>query len=297
MKIRRTLRKSKISIPWKIRIYLDRKHEFKRWELVKYALAALCIFLPGLGRFIHYFTYSCLFTFIAFYCLCFGLLVLFKVNRKYLIPLIAAGIFGLAYQMAIGKPLGYQTLIAMYETNYREMLGFLSSPYSIPLLAFIIAAFVFVLWIITGDKPLPFLHRQTFIRRKYLVPLLLLSATLFGMTNWRICQTYPICLFYNNFMYIDENITIADYIRTPYNCPEEFLPKTSRGETFILVIGEAARKISLSSYGYHHKTTPELDEMLKAYPGNIIQFSDAISTAAFTKASAMSIYSPLTVPE
>jgi len=286
-----------ISPLWKIRIYLDKKHEFKKWELVKYALATLCIFLPGIGRFIHYFTYSCLFTFMAFYCLCFGLLVFYHVNRKYLIPFIALGISGIAYQLAIGKPLGYQTLTAMYETNHREMLGFLSSPYSIPLIAGGIAALLFVLWLITSDKPLPFLHGHTFVRRKYLVPFLILSALLFASTNWRIRQTYPICLFYNNFMYIDENITIADYTRTPYKCPEEFLPKTPPDETYILVIGEAARRISLSSYGYQRKTAPELEETLKAWPKNVIQYSDAISTAAFTKASAMSIYSPLSVPE
>ncbi|MFZ2654309.1 MAG: phosphoethanolamine transferase [Victivallales bacterium] len=284
--------------PWmKIRLYLNKKNEFKRWEIAKYALASLCIFLPGLGRFIHYFTYPCLFTFIAFFCMCFGLLMLFKISRKWLTPFIIIGISGLAYQLAIGKPLGYQTLTAMYETNHREMLGFLSSPYSIPLIAGGLSTLGALLWLIVGEKPLPLLHKHTFIRRKYLLPFLIVSIVLFAMTHWRIRQTYPICLFYNNFMYIDENITIDEYIKSSYKCPDDYLTKNSADETFMLIIGEAARRTSLSAYGYPRGTSPELDEMLKTHPGNIVLYSDAISTAAFTKASAMSIYSPLTVPE
>ena len=281
----------------KVRLYFNERIEYKRWELVKYALVSLCIFLPGLGRFFHYFTLSCLLCFVAFFCLCFGFLVLFRVKRKYLTPFIALGLLGFAYQLGIGKPFGYQMLTAIYETNHREMFGFLGTPMGIPLVLGGIAALAFVLWLIAGEKPLPFLHKQTFIRRKYLMPFLLLSALLFCVTRWEVCQTYPVCLFYNNFMYIDENIAIADYRDNPYECPREFRPNEQLGETYILVIGESARRLSLSSYGYERETSPELDKMLKDKPGNLALFSDAISTAAFTKASVMSIYSPLTVNE
>ncbi|GEM_PF-6794547 len=278
--------------------YFDKKNDFRQWELAKYALATLCIFLPGLGRFIHYFNYSCLFTFMAFYCLCFGLIVLFRIDRRYLIPFMVLGISGIGYQIGIGKPLGYQTLTAMYETNHREMMGFLfSSPYNIPIILIGLAVFAFFIWIIVNDTPLPFLHRHTFVRKRYLLPFLLVSAVLFATTNWRIRQTYPICLFYNNFMYVDENISLSDYTKTPYRCPEEFLPRNPPDETYVLVIGEAARRISFSAYGYKRETSTELDKMLKSHPENIVLYSDAISTAAFTKASAMSIYSPLPVPE
>lgn len=91
-----------------LRFYLSIKIAFRRSEIVKYALAAFCIFLPGLMRFFHYFTWPCLCTFLACFCLSFGLLLIFQPRRLWLIPLIAAGIFGAAYHLALGKPLGYQ---------------------------------------------------------------------------------------------------------------------------------------------------------------------------------------------
>lgn len=249
--------------------------------------------LPCVGRIFHYWTVPCLLTFTAFYCLCFGLLVIWRVPRKWLIPFIVPGVGGLAYQLAIGKPLGYQTLTAMYETNYREMLGFLSSPYSIPLLVGGTGVLCVLLWLMVGDKPLPLLHKVTFVRRKYVLPLLLLAALLFSITNWQVFETYPVCLFYENFRYIDENIAIADYISTKYECPPEYQKADDSDQTYVLIIGEAARRSSLSAYGYGRKTSPGLDALRKRQPGNVILYDDAIATAAFTKASVMSIYSPL----
>lgn len=277
--------------------YLNGRMEFRRWELVKYALASLCIFLPCLGRFLHYFNYPCLFVFAAFFCLCFALLTLFRVSRKWLIPFIAAGIFGVAYQFAIGKPLGYQTLSAMYETNYREMLGFLSLPYAIPLIVAGAAALGAIFWLIVGDRPLPGLLKATSIRRRRLLMLLLVAAALFATTRWRTCETYPVCLLYNNFMYIDENIAISDYTHSSYSCPDECKPADSGRESVILIIGESARRDAHSIYGYPRETSPELAKLIDERPRNVLVFKDAVSSAAFTKASVMSIYSPLTVPE
>jgi glucan phosphoethanolaminetransferase (alkaline phosphatase superfamily) len=98
-------------------------------------------------------------------------------------------------------------------------------------------------------------------------------------------------------MYIDENITISDYLSTPYQCPDRYLKTVPPDDTFVLIIGEAARRGSLSAYGYSRKTTPRLDACLQKHPSNVLLYTDAITTAAFTKASVMSIYSPLTVPE
>lgn len=277
--------------------YFNRRIEYQRWEIFKYAAITLCMLLPCVGRLFHYLSFSCLLTFMALYSLCFGLLMLFRTPRKWMIPFIVMGVGGLAYQLGLGKPLGYQTLTAMYETNCREILGFLSSPSSIFLVVGGVVALVILLWLIVGDRPLPFLHKHTFIRRKYLLPLLALSALLFGVTRWKIFETYPICLVYENFMYVDENMTIDDYTNTPYACPPEFRPSDDTEETYVLIIGEAARRLSLSAYGYERPTSPKLDALVRDHPANVVLYSDAISTAAFTKASVMCMYSPLTVPE
>jgi glucan phosphoethanolaminetransferase (alkaline phosphatase superfamily) len=269
---------------------------YKRWKLVKYALVAFFTFLPGLTRFLNYFVPECLLTFFAFLCLMFAVMTLFRLNRRWFIPTIAVGIFGASYQLAIGKPVGYQILNAMFETNHREMLGFLYSPYSIPLLLGGAVALGLALWIIVGERPLPWLHKATMLRRKYIFGLMFVSLALFLVTNWRVYQTYPVCLFYNNYVYFDEKFSLADYkamdyTPSPSNCLQE-----PEDETIVLIIGESARRRSHSAYGYAQQTTTRLDGFLHSNPDRVILFTDAITTSAFTKASVMSIYSPLTLP-
>jgi glucan phosphoethanolaminetransferase (alkaline phosphatase superfamily) len=277
--------------------YFEKRIEFKRWELVKYALVTLCVLLPCVGRCFHYFTVPCLLTFIAFFCLCFGFLVMWRIPRIWMIPFIVLGVGGVAFQLSTGKPVGYQALNAMYETNAREAMGFFSQPVRIlAVLGGAAVLFVFVRFLVS-DKALPRLHSHTFVRRKYLLPCIGLAAVLFSITRWQIFETYPLCLFYENFMYIDENILISDYLSTKYTCPTEFRKSDSSDETYVLIIGESTRRSNLSAYSYSRKTTPFLDAVLKNHPQNVILYSDAISTAAFTKATVMSMYSPLSHDE
>jgi glucan phosphoethanolaminetransferase (alkaline phosphatase superfamily) len=127
--------------------------------------------------------------------------------------------------------------------------------------------------------------------------LLLLAIILFLTTNWRIMETYPLCLFHENFMYVAENVAISDYCNTPYSCPPEYLRAGANEETFVLIIGESARRSSLSAYGYQRETSPRLDAWLKERPEQVALYQDAITPSAFTKASVMSIYSPLLIQE
>ena len=277
---------------------LDRRIDYHSSEIVKYAAASLLVFLPSLSRYVYYFNLSCLLTFLTLFCACFSVLMFTRPKRKWLIPFMLAGLFGVGYQIGVGKPLGYQTLSSMYETNVHEILGFfLAKPLFLLLIPLILVPVWFFLQAVVDTKPLPGFDRRTFIRLKYLLPLPIFSMALFFITQWEICETYPVCLFYNNFMYIDENIAIRDYKSARHSFLDEY---TSHGsdETFILVIGEAARRRQLSAYGYREKSTsPELDRVLRESSENVVLFKDAISSSAYTRASVMSIYSPLYIDE
>ncbi|MCZ6594187.1 MAG: phosphoethanolamine transferase, partial [Bacteroidetes bacterium] len=56
-------------------------------------------------------------------------------------------------------------------------------------------------------------------------------------------------------------------------------------ETYILIIGESARKASMSLYGYHRDTNPILQNFMATYRQNIIPYTNAISVSPFTRAS------------
>ena len=274
--------------------YMNVELEFQRWELVKYFFAAVAMFSPALITYCHFFRIDSLLTFSAFTLFFFGILVFFKIDRRWAVPFILFSTVCAAYHLCMGKPIGYQTMAAMYETNIAESMGFLSSPYSIPLL---LGGGFFawcIVWLVASNKPLPKLKKGTSIRRKYLMALMLFSLLLFFFAGSGILYSYPIDVFYVNYIYVDEKRACKVYEGTPYTLDREDVPdfKNNTGETFILIIGEAARRDALSAYGYHKNTSPNLDRLVEEKTDNVVLFSDAISASAYTRASVLTILSP-----
>jgi heptose-I-phosphate ethanolaminephosphotransferase len=281
----------------KIKHYLTEKVEFKRYELVKYYIASLFMFIPALVTFFHYFRINSLFCFIALTSLCFSILISFKVNRWITLPFVLLAISCAAYHIVIGQPIGFQTLAAMYETNISESIGFLGSPMAIPLiLGASIAAVVFV-WLVVSQKPLPKLKKGTSVRRKFLLPLIIVSLLLFLIPGSNLLEEYPVNLFYDNYRYLDEKQEGKKYLITEYKYKPDSNFKNKNGEVFVLIIGEAGRRASLSAYGYEKETSPFLDRFNKEHPENVTIFKDAVSASAYTRATVLPILSPLNIEE
>jgi glucan phosphoethanolaminetransferase (alkaline phosphatase superfamily) len=255
---------------YKIIPFLKDKVYLKQWEIAKYFLISCIMFSPALLSFFHhieneyYVRMDNLLSFLAFSFSTFSLLIIFRFPRILTIPFVLSAIVGDAYHLAIGKPIGFQTMAAMYETNFAEMLGFLSSPYSIPLLLGGAAGAGAIIWYIIRSKPLWKLTKETHIRRHYLIILMLLSLTLFVVEGKAILFTYPIDVFYSNYCYLDESQTEKEYLSHDYvyNNPNI---KNKSPELFVLIIGEAARRYSLHAYGGKQATTPYLDEFIAEY--------------------------------
>ena len=279
---------------WKERVHL------KQWEIAKYFLISCIMFSPALLSFFHhienqYYTRTDnLLSFMAFSFSTFSLLIIFRFPRVLTIPFVLAAIVGVAYHIAIGKPIGFQTMAAMYETNFAEMLGFLSSPYSIPLILGGAAGAGAIIWYIVRPKPLWKLKKETHIRRHYLLWLMLLSTAFFVLEGKTILFTYPIDVFYSNYCYLDESHTEKQYLSHNYvyvrNSDNKTL-KNKSPELFVLIIGEAARRCSLHAYGAKQKTTPCLDKFIAEKKDNILLFKDAISGSAYTRGSVPTILS------
>jgi len=281
----------------KIKHYLTEKVEFKRYELVKYYIASLFMFIPALVTFFHYFRINSLFCFIALTSLCFSVLISFQINRWFTLPFVLLAIFCASYHIVIGQPIGFQTLAAMYETNISESIGFLASPMAVPLILGGLVAAVGFVWFVVTQKPLPKLKKGTSIRRKYLLGLIIVSFMLFLIPGRNLIYEFPINLCHNNYKYIDEKKDGKQYLATEYIFNPDADFENDNGELFVLIIGEAGRRASLSAYGYKEKTSPFLEKFKEEKPENVVLFGDAISASAYTRASVLPILSPLNIEE
>ena len=271
--------------------YLKNQIHLKQWELAKYAIVSCVLFSPALvSAFKHleneyYRRIDSLLAFLAFSITTFAILVLFKIHMKWTIPFALFAIICDAYHLAIGKPIGFQTMAAMYETNPDEMLGFMSSPYSLPLFLGGAIALSLLVWYLLRPKPLWGLRKETSIRRIHLLVLPVVALALFAIEGKTILFTYPIDIFYLNFNYIEESHARKVYLDTPYVFTRSDPDRAEKPGLFVLIIGEAARRTALHAYGSKWDTSPKLDAFIAAHPDNVILFTSAISGSAYTRGS------------
>jgi heptose-I-phosphate ethanolaminephosphotransferase len=280
-------------------LFFKEKVHLKQWEIAKYFLISCIMFSPALLSFFHhieneyYVIIDNLLSFLAFSFAAFCLLIIFRISRIWTIPFVLFAIIGDAYHLAIGKPIGFQTMAAMYETNLTEMFGFLSSPYSIPLILGGASGAGAIIWYIVRSKPLWKLTKDTHIRRYYLLWLMVLSLALFVLEGKTILYTYPIDVFYSNYRYLDESHTEKEYLERDYvfASSDKSTSENNPGELFVLIIGETARRAALHAYGAKQATTPYLDQFIKENPHNVLLFSDAIAGSAYTRGSVPTMLS------
>jgi glucan phosphoethanolaminetransferase (alkaline phosphatase superfamily) len=284
---------------FKVIEFLKGRVHFKQWEIAKYFVIAVVMFSPALLSFFHhienqyYVRLDNLLSFLAFSFSAFAILIIFRVRMIWTTPFILFAVGCVGYHLTMGKPIGFQTMAAMYETNLTETLGFLSSPYSIPMILGGGAFASVVIWYILRKEPLFGLRKETHIRRYYLLILMLLATLLFVADGKSILFTYPIDIFYTNHLYFKEKRLSKKYCKTAYDFNVSDNPKynSNDDELFVLIIGEAARRTALQPYGEKEETTPCLNKFIKGHPKNIVLFSNAISGSAYTRGSVPTLLS------
>ncbi len=271
--------------------FFDKRIRLKQWELAKYAIVSGVVFSPALvSAFKHleneyYRRIDNLLAFLAFSITMFAILAIFRIHLKWTIPLALFAVICDAYHLAIGKPIGFQTMAAMYETNPDEMLGFMSSPYSLPLFLGGAIPLSMLVWYLLRPKPLWGLNKTTSVKLVHLLMLPLVALTLFLVEGKTILFTYPIDVFHLNYAYIEESHARKVYLGTPYTFARNDSKAKKKPELFILVIGEAARRTALHAYGSKWETTPKLDDFIARHPENAVLFTCAISGSAYTRGS------------
>ena len=213
---------------------------------------------------------------------------LLKIKRYFFVPLIFLAFLYSSYMLATGNSqLNFLVLGAIFETNLKEATQFLSSTFvqiGLAIKILILVAFIFY---IVREKSFDRLRNKIQLKKSVLIIALIGSISIIPIVNIAgkdLSQSYPMYLYdkINDYFTSFHKFEIQ-YRQFKYNFSGEVDTDSSKSENYILIIGEACRKQSMSIYGYKKPTTPGLDSISKYDNGNILAFSQGISQAQFTR--------------
>lgn len=227
---------------------------------------------------------------------------LFRLHRlAFYVLLSLALLFAFAFSgfhLLTDRKIGYNVLASTYETNPRELFEFVTSGFFIKLSANSLAVYLIVFVFVTSNTYLTPDALRFLANRKSAAVALLLSALgcSYVSLSYDFDNFYPARTISKNYKYFAESYSVAkEYKQKAYRFHGDTDRRTK--SNFILVIGEANRKASMSIYGGDADTTPELEKLKTLNPDNVLFFSDAISASAFTRVSVPSMLSAATARE
>ncbi len=168
----------------------------------------------------------------------------------YLIP-----VSFIVFALVFGKPINWDILFAIYQTNPNEAVEYLESFIPLPYL-FVALLFTLIIGYI--------LWRQEMKERKTIERSLLILITVFlgsfllaSFLEMRIPH-----LIYDSLSKYNANIArLIDFQKKQRGAKIDFnATKEEKGETYVVVIGESLNKYNMSLYNYFRNTTPHLKE-------------------------------------
>ncbi len=180
----------------------------------------------------------------------------------------------------------YQVVGSVYETNVeeaQELIWIIIR--AIQILAAILVAFFLIYLIILRRN----FHKPLVLNKLFCLTVVVTCiVSILGMNllGIRFSKVYPFSAVRYQIKYFKE---IYRFRKTYEGLNYEFSGRidspSNLRETYILIIGEAARKASMSIYGYPQNTTPILQNLVKTRCKNVIPYTNAISASAFTRVS------------
>ena len=217
-----------------------------------------------------------------------GVISIFSIKGRYLtIPTFISVIIA-SYIVLTGTNIEYEVYASIANTSFNEALEFALSPLFITALAVVVALsfclYFFLLKDIKGRNSGVFLTIKN-------ATLLLLLGTLglgamYQYDRDALYKTYPLSIPFYFKMYYKEVILFKSEFNKIDYAAVGIENHTQDNSACILMIGETARKQSMSIYGYSRNTTPHMEAALN---------SDDIVAAAYHGTSA-GVSTRLSVP-
>jgi glucan phosphoethanolaminetransferase (alkaline phosphatase superfamily) len=267
-----------------------------RSELVRYLLAAVLMYLPILQLYPFDSNGRRPLIFGAYVAITVCGALLLRIPRAAAAPLLALSIPCSLYIALTGNEISYQVLASVYDTNLGEALEFLQAPLVWAFLGSTVLSFTLLARSVLRG-PAPGSSRAVVaIPRRWLVGVI--GASVAGMAallpvGGHPRHFYPISFLRMNYDYYHETSSVLKrYQETAraYLSSHTASQESDANETHLLVIGEAARRHSMSVYGYGRETNPGLSRLAETDRGTLI-FSDAIAAAPMTRVAVPSLLS------
>lgn len=156
------------------------------------------------------------------------------------------------------KSFSKECIISLFQTNLFESIDFINT--GIPFYCFIIAVIILLLIITFSNS------HKLYVSKKILISLFVISYF-----TYNSCSSIIFIKGYNqqyneHLKAIKNNLQATDYSNFTYN---------KDSINYILIIGESLCRDYMSAYGYHIKTTPNIDKLIK--DSTFIRFDNSYS--------------------
>lgn len=203
---------------------------------------------------------SILVLYFCWYIFSIGFIYLLRIKFKYLTLPIFFSLVAAAYMVVTGENIEYEVYASINNTNSSEAIELLLSPMF--LLPFILL-FLFLLltykYLLADNVAL---NKKSYLSKTNLLILLIIASVGFSYCyiyqKRALYRTYPLNIPYFQRMYLKELYFFQKrFNQVKYKLPVDVVSK-EKDAVYILVIGEAARKQSMSVYGYLRDTTPNM---------------------------------------
>ena len=264
-----------------------------RGEILQYVAAAALVFLPILASMSvsdNDHSWSCdLLVFVGFSAVLLAVMVLARLSRWWLTPLVLASLIYSSFVWVTRCDVGYHAVSAMYETNFQEATEFLKSPTISSGLLVLGLLFVLSLYCLHCRWRWRWAVRPIRVPRTWLVVLAVLggaSLTTFKALGNDFADVYPMKFICQNMDYYNEvHLVRKEYHKVVYTYHGD--PIDDRSETYIIILGESARRMNWGLYGYDRPTTPQVRRWLNEHPASSALFSRAAGSGRVTRVSVL----------
>ena len=196
-----------------------------------------------------------------------------------------------AYMLITGGGISYNAIASIYSTNSGEFFEFLGTTLFLKSIFLTIFICILTLFFYATIGKFKSIHVKKINFKTVVVTFSLsglIALTLFnyqeGLKNY-----FPLNVINNNIQYFNETYKVANEIANLTYEYEGEKPKTTNN--IILVIGESNRRDSLSVYSDSVIKGRQLKELTKLHSNNVLNYTKAISAAAFTRVAVPSLLS------
>ena len=181
----------------------------------------------------------------------------------------------IVFYIVFKKPINWNILNAIYQTNPSEALGFLESFIPIYYIIALIIFFVLVVYVLWYQEK----RDKNTIERPL---LLLIIFILIGFSSLNLFNARIPKLINNTYMDYNSHIERIKEFQEKLKASKIKFTATKKEnkELYVLVIGESLNKNNMGIYGYFRNTTPNQSQQVKN--NNLMVFNNAFSNSGNT---------------